>query len=440
MEYNPYTEVMYCIPIDPETEKPLPSASNVIFYAPYAGAIVEFKKDGIPGHIRKFAEEYGYTVITLTIVSGDKTRHHPQKYYVHNTSGWHDIALKAVRHIQEQYNLGNRKLMITGDSSGGTMAYEMCICYPDIFEAAAWCGGTSYDMPLPQNFSIPVLAMNPWGCPGEAPTHNLAKLAAKNSCPIWASTLLPRGDYVIAEGYEHHYTPAQGMDAMRKFIAGCIQLREKSGGVLPPPSEWPVQLEQNGMHISLPNEEVKQLWDQMPSQSLKTVVDGRSLLMTLPSLNGKPDALQVTVMPSDEYAVKGKDLMYCGTIKNKDSACFMLYSSQRSTNPHISSKLLEAFREWIDLPEHQDLKIRFYCDDQNFTDALYLANTFASRNVSIWISPMNSTSHTRERLKKQLPESLPFPVHFYQNSKAEIELPEYAYLKIHEDPKIPHLG
>ena len=102
MEYNPYTEVMYCIPIDPETEKPLPSASNVIFYAPYAGAIVEFKKDGIPGHIRKFAEEYGYTVITLTIVSGDKTRHHPQKYYVHNTSGWHDIALKAVRHIQEQ--------------------------------------------------------------------------------------------------------------------------------------------------------------------------------------------------------------------------------------------------------------------------------------------------------------------------------------------------
>jgi len=205
-------------------------------------------KEGAEPYTKKLAEKYGYTVVTMTIFNNRELRRNPQTSYMCKNSGWHDLALKAVHHVQEQFGLGNKKIFVLGDSSGGSMAQQMCVNYPDEIDAGIWCGGAEYQK-IPEGLQMPMLGMYSWGDGVALPTRSIGIQGRAAGCPILTSETFPRGGYLNPDGYEHHYTPEQAMETDYAYISGCVKLRDENGGILPPVNEWPVQFEIDGTPV-----------------------------------------------------------------------------------------------------------------------------------------------------------------------------------------------
>ena len=105
--------ISYMVPVD-EQGNPLPSAHNVVFYAPFLGDNMPLRKP----QLRYFAQKLGFTIFTMNNkcdrdVVGDK-----QKYYIFNESGWHDIVWKAHQKLLADFKLEPRKLLVVGESAG----------------------------------------------------------------------------------------------------------------------------------------------------------------------------------------------------------------------------------------------------------------------------------------------------------------------------------
>ncbi len=165
---NKHTLVRYIVPVD-ETGRPQSSASNMVFYAPYNG-------DEVPRHlhqwVRTFAEVYGYTVFSLTIITNLDFVQDETHYYLYPTSGWHEVVFSIQEYLQREYGLKKKKLIVVGQSSGGSFAQQLIAAHPDRISRAAWNGGRLYK-PFDRHVDTKILALNLWGCPGEEPTRLL---------------------------------------------------------------------------------------------------------------------------------------------------------------------------------------------------------------------------------------------------------------------------
>ncbi|MBR6056934.1 MAG: hypothetical protein IKP58_02065 [Victivallales bacterium] len=158
---NETTFVRYIVPFDTLTGKPLSTASQIVFHAPFNGEEPKIRK-AIPTWVTNISKDYGFTVFSLTIVTNQTFVNERELYYIFPEAGWFENIFEIKKKLQNDFHLDDRKLFIVGESSGGSMAQQMISAYPDSIGKAAWIGGKRYaewtDIP-----NCEMLALNIWG-------------------------------------------------------------------------------------------------------------------------------------------------------------------------------------------------------------------------------------------------------------------------------------
>ena len=257
---NDETIVRYIVPVD-ASGKPLPSASNIVFYAPYNGDAGRIKEGLWPWH-RHFAETLGFTVFSLTIEANTDIVNDHEQYYIYKEAGWFEIILKIQERLTNEFKLTPKPLLIVGQSSGGSMAQQMAVAYPDKIDAVAWCGGATYDQ-VGANSNVAWLAISTWGCYGVPTTRQFKKQAASAGKQVLRGEAPP--DWKTVGGtYFHHAASDTTCKLMQTFIRDIVKLREQNNGKVPPPEKWPVVADICGERRYFPSEEFAALWQQLP--------------------------------------------------------------------------------------------------------------------------------------------------------------------------------
>lgn len=213
---NRKTQVRYMIPVDTHG-KPLSSASHMVFYAPFNGDAPRLRRD-LPEWIRKIPAEYGFSVFSLTIEADTQSVTDHAKYYIYRECGWYELIFRIKAHLEKEFSLHPEKLLITGESSGGSMAQQMAAAYPQKIAAAAWCGGSRY-VRFRQRISVPMLALHNWGCYGLDSTAELLRNAEEYRIPfqtMQTPSFLRRGSF------EHHAGGDTAYRLMCAFLADAV--------------------------------------------------------------------------------------------------------------------------------------------------------------------------------------------------------------------------
>ena len=203
---NSKTLVRYIVPLDSSTGRPLDGAGRIVFYAPYNGDAPRLAK-ALPQWLRRFADEGGCTVFSLTIQT-DKNPDHladRKSYYVYPEAGWMELVFGIERHLRSQFGLADQRLLVVGESSGGSMAQMMALRYPEHIESAAWHGGSRYDR-LQTPVPIRMLAINSWADYAMPPTAEMAGELCKAGQKIDFLTLPPIFHH---DGSQENHAPAQ---------------------------------------------------------------------------------------------------------------------------------------------------------------------------------------------------------------------------------------
>jgi tetratricopeptide (TPR) repeat protein len=254
---NEDLKISYIVPVDSRGE-PLPSANNIVFYAPYAGETNPLRNP----LLRYFSEQLGFTVFSLNIklelsYIGDR-----QKYYIFNESGWHETVFAAQKQLISNFNLNPCKLLVVGVSAGGSMAQLLGVHYPDKIDAIAMIGGHFFE-PVDKDSKTVWLALNTWGCPNTPDTMQFEEQAVSKGIQVLRgetpSVLKNKGDR-----FAHHSPSPFAWKLMQAFIRDVAALRENNKGIVPPVEQWPILSAVNLEKQYLPSEEFASLWNQLP--------------------------------------------------------------------------------------------------------------------------------------------------------------------------------
>jgi tetratricopeptide (TPR) repeat protein/predicted esterase len=254
---NEDLKISYIVPVDSQG-KPLPSANNIVFYAPYAGEVTPLRNT----LLRYFSEKLGFTIFSLNIKLDLNDIGERQKYYIFNESGWHDIVFIAQEELIHDFNLNPGKLLVVGVSSGGSMAQLLGVHHPDKIDAVAMIGGHFFE-PVDKNSKIVWLALNTWGCPNTPDARQFEEQALSQGIQV----LRGETPFIMKskDGTHSHHSPSLfAWKLMQAFIRDVAELREKNNGIIPPVDKWPVSDTANLEKQYLPSEEFASLWNQLP--------------------------------------------------------------------------------------------------------------------------------------------------------------------------------
>ena len=257
---NEDLKISYMVPIDMQGN-PLPSASNIVFYAPFAGERTPLSNP----QLRYFAEKLGFTVFSLNIKLDMNDIGDRQKYYIYPEVGWHEKVFAAQQKLIDDFKLKPRKLLVAGVSSGGSMAQLMATHYPDKVDAVAMIGGGTMD-PVGKDSKIAWLALNTWGCWNTSVTQKFKTQAQSQGVQVLRGetpSILKTKDTT----YAHHAAGIFAWRLMQAFIKDAAALREKNNGVIPPVEQWPVAETINQEKQYLPSAEFATLWKQLPHEA-----------------------------------------------------------------------------------------------------------------------------------------------------------------------------
>ena len=198
---NIIVTVRYLIPWDDVQGKPCSSASQIVFYAPCNGEARKIRKS-LPLWVKEFAAQHKASVFSLTIDVEESNMLSKEFYYIHHEAGWHDIVFSVKSHLETEFNLENRKMIATGESSGGSWCQQLVARYPEKFCKAAWCGGRIYIPFSPQAKNIPMLSLNIKGCPGEIISRNLTKDFTRHGGNLLHVVI---ASYINRKGQQEHH-------------------------------------------------------------------------------------------------------------------------------------------------------------------------------------------------------------------------------------------
>lgn len=229
---NPEVEVGYLIPADQKTGKPLSSAENMVFYGIANGE--GSKKPCSQLWLQQLAREFKCTVFSVGINTNfDITTDH-EKYYIYQEAGWFEVIFDIQAKLAKRFGFPKRKLLLIGESSGGSMIQRITAAYPDRVAAAAWCGGSRYDMSRIKKDNIPRLILNTWGCPGESASKILAQKEKDIGNSVLVASMPP--DPTLKQWY-HHAPGPESYRLIQEYIGGMAELIFQNGGILPKPSK-----------------------------------------------------------------------------------------------------------------------------------------------------------------------------------------------------------
>ena len=207
--------VRYIIPLDPASGRPLKSASQIVFYAPYNGDSKRIARR-LPSWLKFFPEIAGFSVFSFTIDVDNDMIFQKNKYYIYEEAGWYELVFMIKDNLERNFGLQNKKLMIVGESSGGSWAQRLAATHPDKISAAAWCGGGNYARFSTNASSVRLLALNVDGCVGLMETKQLVK-SNFNRINIYYG-ILPAWEKTSGK-IEHHAAGEIGYRLIQSFIS-----------------------------------------------------------------------------------------------------------------------------------------------------------------------------------------------------------------------------
>ncbi len=218
--FNPSTTVKYIIPVD-ENNKPLPSASNVVFYAPFGGDTGEnFEKHEwlIP-----FIVECGYTVFSMSMKRNVQNSS-PECFFVFEESGWHDVVEEVKERLVAEYSLKDQPMISVGQSAGGALTQRLLISKPGLIDIAAWGSSGDYtEWQGPPQAAI--LMVSTWGDGGTQATDLLWKdLRAINGKALRAYTPLLRPR-------DYHSIGKSAHQLIKFFVRDMVNSRAEHNGI-----------------------------------------------------------------------------------------------------------------------------------------------------------------------------------------------------------------
>lgn len=225
---NPEVEVGYLIPVD-QNGKPRPQAVNMVFYGVFNGEGMQH----IPcsqAWLQQLARKYNCTVFSLGINSNLNITENRNIYYIYREAGWFDIIFDVQQKLAKRFGFPDRKLLLTGESSGGSMVQRIAAAFPERIAAVAWCGGSNYDLEHIKKDDIPRLILNTWGCPGEMSSANYAKLEKKQGNPVLFSLMPP--DPALDKWY-HHAPGPESYRLIQEYIGGIVEILHQNDGQMP---------------------------------------------------------------------------------------------------------------------------------------------------------------------------------------------------------------
>ena len=235
---NPWTTVHYAIPWDKDNNRPLPSASQICFWPPYDNEISSLRAGLYPRHL-DFCQRFGWTVFTLGIDTPYSQGYTPEGYssYVTPAGGWFPVFQAIPKILRQRHGLAEGKLVLASSSSGGTLAQNLCLAYPQEILAAAWCGSGAL-LPLSRELP-PVLATSVWGdLAGVAAIQEYQALARDGELPgkIWTALGPPQS----VELQQRHAPSEELLALMQDFLWEATRQKERlaQGEGLSPSQEF----------------------------------------------------------------------------------------------------------------------------------------------------------------------------------------------------------
>ncbi|MGN0866578.1 MAG: hypothetical protein ACI4SG_02735 [Oligosphaeraceae bacterium] len=222
---NPWTTVHYAIPWDKENNRPLPSASRICFWAPYDNEISSLRAGLYPRHL-DFCQRFGWTVFTLGIDTPYSQGYTPEGYfsYVSSDGGWFPVFHAIPQILRQRHGLAEEKLVVASSSSGGALAQNLCLAFPQEILAATWCGSRAL-LPLSRELP-PVLATSVWGdLSGVPAVQRYQELAGQGDLPgkIWTAIGPPQA----VELQQRHPPGEELLAFMQDFLWEATQQKER---------------------------------------------------------------------------------------------------------------------------------------------------------------------------------------------------------------------
>ncbi len=200
-----------------EDGSPIVTARQIIFYAPCFGETKHFND---PKLVR-YSSEFGFTLLTMRLQSNSADIGVRERYYIFPEAGFHQPIFNAVDNLQKKFALPKEKILLLGISSGGSMAELLAIHNPEKVRAAAITGGRFFDVP-PENFSVPILVLNTYGCPNEKDTRQLAEAWPKTARPS-LFTAQTQPIYEDKGKRNFHHTPSyEAFELMAEFLRSAV--------------------------------------------------------------------------------------------------------------------------------------------------------------------------------------------------------------------------
>ncbi len=220
---NPEISVFYRIPM--KDGKPIPSAHNIVFYAPHPN---EPEAKALNKNKTRVCDSLGYTFFSMEIKTEaeDLQEDRKKSYYYHDSGAWRTV-FEAQDRIAQKHGLELRKLLVMGFSGGANMAYYLGLYHPDRVGAVALFGGSHYDPPTAAS-PIPWLILH---------TRGDKRTPMNEQC---VNALKERGANVVycqnppnifgrqGRGYTHLESPVV-WDLMVSFLWGVVQTRDQAG-------------------------------------------------------------------------------------------------------------------------------------------------------------------------------------------------------------------
>ena len=259
LPWNFRTTVTYLMPVD-EQGKPLPSASDMVFYAPFSGEAWR-KPPSRPIHFY-FAEELGMTIFSFSIELGKTYTQEPLDYS-NPDSGWMEVVMQCRELIVRRHGLELRPLLAWGQSAGEAMAGHLALRYPDAVDAITGCGGGIRVKPTQINHTA-WLVLNTWGCPAVPVNRIFEKRMRDLGMPCLRAETPPLRER--KQGVNHHTPNQEAYELIACFLSDAARLRRENGGRMPPPAQWPVTEVIQGKTYQLPSAEFARLWRQLPHE------------------------------------------------------------------------------------------------------------------------------------------------------------------------------
>lgn len=239
------------VPLD-QAGKPRPGSDQMIFYAPFTG-----EEKRIPGSqkwLQALAKESGCTVFTMQIPAERGDAQDRAKYFIYPESGWHEMVFKVQAAVAKKIGFRPGKLLVTGESSGGSMAQQLCAANPGKIAAAAWTGGSRYLDRIAPDDRIPRLIVNTWNCPGENTSIRYAKELRERGLPALDVRTPPNFKITNAD---HHAPNPIVYRLLTTYLAGIAALRTANAGEIPPSAKWP---ERDSAGAPLPSRQFAAAW------------------------------------------------------------------------------------------------------------------------------------------------------------------------------------